>query len=133
VDTSLNWPVVRGAHQSSRDMGYVGNFDEISGTQGRLSLGSPNMEAMVIDSLTLEEYHRICAWNLCQFRTTTFSFPVTVKLGTVVSCSPNNRLENCVEIAAVPNAEAFIGSWRILGEPAKGKKMEDGWTCQTMH
>ncbi|KAF7337073.1 hypothetical protein MVEN_02144500 [Mycena venus] len=90
------------------------------------SLDIPNQEAMVINSLTLAQYHKICDWDLARTRDIPISAAVTVTLGTVISCSPDNELEDSVEIAFLPNVEAVIDSWEL--DCAEGEVMEDGWT-----
>lgn len=89
----------------------VGFWDDMSGLQGLFSLGTPNAEGAIIDSLTLEQYHRICDWNLRKYRRFPVSASIIVNLGTVVSCPSSNRFEDSVEIASLSNPEIYWGHW----------------------
>ncbi|KAF7333791.1 hypothetical protein MVEN_02335900 [Mycena venus] len=95
-------------------------------TQGISALSAPNTEGMAIESLTLEEYHHICFWNLSPYRSITASLPTTVNLGVVICCSSRNELEDSVEIATLPNVEGYRYRWESPG--AVGEIVEDGWT-----
>ncbi|KAJ6527630.1 hypothetical protein DFH09DRAFT_1186593 [Mycena vulgaris] len=90
-------------------------------------LCTPNTEAMVTDSLTLEEYHMICYLNLGQYRFNTFSLSKTVNLGCVICWSPSNELQDPIEIASRPNVTVTLGPWKPEGA-GTGEVMEDGWT-----
>ncbi|KAF7377105.1 hypothetical protein MSAN_00129500 [Mycena sanguinolenta] len=80
-----------------------------------------------IDSLTLEQYHRICAWHLGQLMIMDVSAFTTVNLGAVFLCS-GDRLEDSNEIVFLPNAEALsLGDWRIVGG-GTAHVMLNGWT-----
>lgn len=70
-------------------------FTDIPDSQieGVSSLRAPNMDVVVIDSLTLEQYHEICHWSLCRYRRLSISTPITVKLGAVVRCFSREKLE----------------------------------------
>lgn len=70
-------------------------------------LGTPDMEATVIASLTLEQYHEICDCHLTQYRNVSMSASATVNRNAVISCSSGKKLEDTVEIASLPN----VGSW----------------------
>ncbi|KAF7377024.1 hypothetical protein MSAN_00120500 [Mycena sanguinolenta] len=79
-----------------------------------------------INSLTLEQYHRICDWNLGQRRSLELSASTTVNLGAVYRRS-NDQVEDGVEIAFLPSAEApYVGHWTISG--GIGEVMPSGWT-----
>jgi hypothetical protein len=82
---------------------------------------------MVIESLTVEEYHNICFLNLSQFRTISISISTTVNLGAIIACSSNYPLEGPIEIAYTPNVDSHIPGWQT-SEGANGAVMEDGWT-----
>ncbi|KAF7330666.1 hypothetical protein MSAN_02451900 [Mycena sanguinolenta] len=82
---------------------------------------------MFIYSLTLEQYHSICDWNLGKHRRFDLSASTTVSLGAVFHC-PSDPLEDSVEIAFLPSAEApRLGEWTTL-ERGTGKVMPNGWT-----
>lgn len=91
------------------------------------SLSSLNMEAMASNFLTLEQYHGICAWSLSQYQRITISLLTPTKLGAVVYYSSDNPLEDPVEIASLPNVEAYLDRWESSGE-AVGELMGNGWT-----
>ncbi|KAF7357090.1 hypothetical protein MSAN_01303100 [Mycena sanguinolenta] len=80
----------------------------------------------IIDSLTLEQYHRICDWNLAQRQHFDICASTTVNFGTVF-CYNGDRLEDSVEIAFLPSAEAVLGNW-IISEGGTGEIMPNGWT-----
>ncbi|KAF7340661.1 hypothetical protein MSAN_02138100 [Mycena sanguinolenta] len=72
-------------------------------------------------------YHSICVVNLGQHRPISISDSNIVNLGTVFHCS-SNPLEDSVDIAFLPNAEApYLNAWRTF-EGGTGKVMPDGWT-----
>ncbi|KAJ6452818.1 hypothetical protein C8R45DRAFT_638684 [Mycena sanguinolenta] len=91
-----------------------------------LSLGTENITTF-IDLLTLEQYHRICDWNLGRLRRFSLSAFTTANLGVVFRCS-GHQLEDSVEIAFLPSAEALhFGDWKTF-EGVTSEVMPDGWT-----
>jgi hypothetical protein len=103
-------------------------WDEKRDRQGMLSLSVLDTKATtVIDSLTLKEYHSLCAFFLHQVRRISISTPLTVNLGAVVSCSSNNRLEDSVEIAFLSDRGTYGGRWETPGG-VLGKVVKNGWT-----
>ncbi|KAJ7315696.1 hypothetical protein DFH08DRAFT_755182, partial [Mycena albidolilacea] len=92
----------------------------------RISSAS-DTDLVVIESLTMYDYHNICFTNLSQFQTISISASMTVKPGTIVSRSPGHPLEDPVEIAYAPNMETFFYS-RQTSDGMRGVAMEDGWT-----
>jgi hypothetical protein len=88
-------------------------------------LGAPNTAAIVIDSLTLEQYHKIIHWNLAKFRIISSAASTIVKVGAIVSCPPSNQLEDAVEISVL-NPGIYVTYWAIKG--MVGEVTEDGWT-----
>ncbi|KAF7374271.1 hypothetical protein MSAN_00310100 [Mycena sanguinolenta] len=97
--------------------------------QGIKSLDIPDQEAMVVHSLTLAQYHKICDWDLARPRYILIPAGTTVTLGTVISCSPDDYLGDFVEIAFLPDVlrKAFPDSW-LLSDGAEGELAENGWT-----
>jgi hypothetical protein len=87
-------------------------------------LNAPGQEAMVVDSLTLEQYHQICYWYLSNWRNISISPDVTVNLGTVITCSSGDQLQDFVEIVFFPDVDVRFSHW----DGAQGEVMEDGWT-----
>jgi hypothetical protein len=83
--------------------------------------------AMAIDTLTLEQYHQICYWNLSQRRVLYCSASATVNLNTRITCPSGDRLEDSVEIALLPDAQLCLGKWAAT-DRATGEVMEGGWT-----
>jgi hypothetical protein len=102
--------------------------EEVSHAQGFTSLNAPGQEAMVIESLTLEQYHRICYWNLSHRRKHLPSISITpdvsVNLGAIIGCSSSDQLQDWMEIASLPDVEVHWCDW--YGED--GEDLEDGWT-----
>jgi hypothetical protein len=81
-------------------------------------------ETMVIDSLTIEQYNDIGYYDLSQRRTITVSADVEVNLSGVFVCSSGDQLDDCVPIAAMPDAAVDMGHWR----GAEGVVMDSGWS-----
>ncbi|KAF7337103.1 hypothetical protein MVEN_02147900 [Mycena venus] len=95
--------------------------------QGCQSLNTPDQQAMVSESLTLEQYHSICRWDLRQYQIFTISASSTVNLGAVMSYPPGNLYEDSVEIASLSDVFIHQDRWKI-SEKSIGEAMEDGWT-----
>ncbi|KAJ6566456.1 hypothetical protein B0H19DRAFT_1374022 [Mycena capillaripes] len=89
---------------------------------------APNPESILIQSLTLKEYHQICVFHLRRHRQITVSTSIIpVNLGTVISWSSSNRFEDSVGIAFLPNIEVYPGQWVNTGA-AQGERIKEGWT-----
>lgn len=99
---------------------------DIPSMQELFPLGSPNTEAIVIDCLTLEQYHRITYWNLGHRRTLSTSASIIANLGAILSWSSSNRLEDAVEISSTSPKNQW-GDWVTI-QGMKGGLTEDGWT-----
>ncbi|KAF7377046.1 hypothetical protein MSAN_00122700 [Mycena sanguinolenta] len=96
----------------------------LSGTHALLA--GAEIITTFIDSLTLEKYHRTCDLHLGQHRCLTISAATTINLGAVFHC-PGGPLEDSVEIAFLPSAEASrLGEWTTL-KGGTGEVMPDGW------
>ncbi|KAJ7704419.1 hypothetical protein B0H17DRAFT_10687 [Mycena rosella] len=90
-------------------------------------LGASQMEDMVANFLTLEDYHHICWFHLVQYRWFhTGSLSLNVNLGAVFCCSSSNKLEESIEIGSLPDMEIVCYPWNT--GRAVGEAMEDGWT-----
>ncbi|KAJ7863847.1 hypothetical protein B0H13DRAFT_1899429 [Mycena leptocephala] len=50
-------------------------------------LNVPHMEAMVIDSLTMEQFHAISRWDLARYQVKGSPTPATVRLGAISAAS----------------------------------------------
>ncbi|KAF7377037.1 hypothetical protein MSAN_00121800 [Mycena sanguinolenta] len=80
-----------------------------------------------IDSLTLEQYYRICILNLRQDRRFELSASTALNLGAVFHC-PGDPFEDSVEIAFLSSTEApYLDDWTTL-EGGTGEVMPNGWT-----
>ncbi|KAF7340623.1 hypothetical protein MSAN_02134100 [Mycena sanguinolenta] len=80
-----------------------------------------------IDSLTLEQYHCICNYNLVQYRHFDLSASTTVSPGAVYRRS-NDQVEDWVEIAFLPSVEApILLNWMTSGGDT-GEIMPNGGT-----
>ncbi|KAJ7218260.1 hypothetical protein B0H12DRAFT_329295 [Mycena haematopus] len=97
--------------------------------EGIRSLDIPDQEAMVVHSLTLAQYHKICDWDLARPQYIPILASMTVTLGTMIYCSPQNQLGDFVEIAFLPDVlvKAFPDSW-LLSNGAEGEIVDNGWT-----
>ncbi|KAJ6462939.1 hypothetical protein C8R45DRAFT_524773 [Mycena sanguinolenta] len=100
---------------------------EFAGLFGISSLGAGAKTIMVfIDSLTLEQYHRICDLNLRQYRHFDLSASTTTNLGAVSRCS-SDQPKDSIEIAFLPTAKApRLNNW--TSEQGTAEVMPDGWT-----
>lgn len=96
---------------------------EISRPQEIMHLGATD-ETMVIESLTLKQYHTICYYNLSQNRTISVLTNVTLDLAGVFACSSDDQLDNWVQIVSLPDVEVGWTDWN----GAEGKIMDNGWT-----
>jgi hypothetical protein len=94
---------------------------------------SSNNENIAIDSLTLEKYHGICAWNTSRRQTILIFTGMTVTLGAVIASSSRAQLENWVEIASLANVVVFCDCWDALGAEIDGEVRADGWTRYLFH
>jgi hypothetical protein len=103
-------------------MYWYTNVGDISLPHGITSLDAPDQEAMVIDSLTLEQYHEICYWDLSRRRSISLSTPVTVKLGAVIASSWDDQVKDLVGIAFLPDVVVRVGRWYEV----EGEVMKDG-------
>jgi hypothetical protein len=93
--------------------------------QRLFSLNVPHMEAMVIDSLTLQQFHAIC-WNGSQ-RVVSMN-ERTVHLGAILvkSGSDWNYLD---EVVSSSNIRIDSSGWTTFRTPGdRGEVTEDGWT-----
>lgn len=84
---------------------------------------SQNQKGMVVESLTLTQYHEMCTLYLRRFRRITLSGPIPT-LGTVFIWPLTNHIEGSVHCAFPPDVEAFLTLWNISG----GERMDEGWT-----
>ncbi|KAF7337088.1 hypothetical protein MVEN_02146000 [Mycena venus] len=103
------------------------NGPEIFYSDGIKSLNIPAEEVMIIDSLTLQQYHTVCSWELSRFRWISISSLIPVNLGAVISCSSGRRLEDLVEIASLYNVEPRFCRWKMAGKPIADVTKND-WT-----
>jgi hypothetical protein len=87
----------------------------------------PAQEVIAIESLTLEQYHKICYWNLSRPRNLYWSTSVTVNLNAIIVCCSGDQLEEMVEIALLPDAEIFLDDWTTAARATR-EVTEDGWT-----
>ncbi|KAJ6536395.1 hypothetical protein B0H19DRAFT_384677 [Mycena capillaripes] len=89
------------------EISWKSDPEDISIPREITPLNASNQEALIIDSLTLEQYHDLCYWDLSQFRQSFSSAGVAVKVGAIYSY---------VEIDG--------SHWNA----ARGDVMENGWT-----
>jgi hypothetical protein len=111
---------------SSTPQPYLCNYPAGILYSHRISSAS-DTELMVVESLTMEEYHNICFLNLSEFRTISIPTPMAVKLDAIISCSSSHPLEDPVEMAYTPNVDTGVDGWQTF-EGAEGVVMKDGWT-----
>ncbi|KAJ6462916.1 hypothetical protein C8R45DRAFT_1080519 [Mycena sanguinolenta] len=98
---------------------------ELSGLSGIYHISAETITTF-INSLTPEQYHRICDFNLAQHRHFDLSASTTVNLGAVFHC-PSDRVEDSTEIAFLPTAETpCYDDWMVSGGGTR-KVMLNGW------
>lgn len=89
------------------------------------SLAALDLEAIVIESLALRQYHEICSRNLSH-KVRSVCTLVTASPGGVIFCPSNGRLEDWVQVA-IPDVEIYFYPWEnAVGD--EGELMEDNWT-----
>ncbi|KAJ7245085.1 hypothetical protein C8J57DRAFT_1363010 [Mycena rebaudengoi] len=113
--------------ESSNFAYLFGRRDEIPAVPDLVSLDSSNMQAIVIDSLTLKQYHRICDWNLSNARIISTSSCIVVTVGAVLYCPLSNRLEDSVRIPSLLDLNISSGVWANI-QGMEGELSENGWT-----
>ncbi|KAF7368452.1 hypothetical protein MVEN_00168300 [Mycena venus] len=79
---------------------------------------------MVLGSVSLQQYHSICCYNLARCRIITVSTSATINLGGILPNFSQHQVEISSEIAFLPDLDVKIGRW--LG--AAGLIMKDRWT-----
>lgn len=92
------------------------------------SLNVPHMEAVVINSLTLEQFHSICHWDLVQWRAGNFCVPVTVHLGAILLASGSDEIVFSSNIMTHSPRWTTLHRWDTETPEARGDVTEDGWT-----
>jgi hypothetical protein len=100
---------------------------EISPLPGIKPSDALNQEAIAIDSLTIEQYHKICYWNLSRHRNLYCPASATVTLSTIIACPLEDRLEDSLKIALLPERKVYLGDWRTAAG-ATGEVTDGGWT-----
>ncbi|KAJ7677025.1 hypothetical protein DFH06DRAFT_617144 [Mycena polygramma] len=89
-----------------------------------LAGSAPDIEVLVIDSLTLETYHEVCCWSLSPVGGMEIRPGITVHVGMIISRPVNNHF---LKIASLPYACLKISSW-THADQVDGETMENGWT-----
>ncbi|KAJ6512507.1 hypothetical protein C8R45DRAFT_960601 [Mycena sanguinolenta] len=102
---------------------------ELCSQQGLRFLSEEDTEAIIVDSLTLDQYHEICRWEFSTTRSISIPTSVTVNLDSVLNCPSRGTSDEMVEIAYLPNANlSSEPRWRIIGQwPVSGEVITDGW------
>ncbi|KAJ6452403.1 hypothetical protein C8R45DRAFT_1083360 [Mycena sanguinolenta] len=104
-------------------------LDPVSSVWGILSPSTFHMEPSlrdIVKSLSLEQYHFICGWNLARYRRVVISASTTMNLGGVRHDS-GHSLEDSAEIALLSSVETSHSSgWTSAVECSK--EMLNGWT-----
>ncbi len=85
-----------------------------------------NAEAIVIESLTLGQYHGIIYWNLGHLRSNPISTSIIVNLGAILSCPLSDRIADTVQISGW-NPDIRWNHWATI-QGVKGEVTNDGWT-----
>ncbi|KAJ7679419.1 hypothetical protein DFH06DRAFT_510807 [Mycena polygramma] len=118
-------PGQRGTIQS---FSHIDDLDLKSKPLALTSLNAPGTESIIIDSLTIPQYHQICRRSLRQSsRWISISSAVTVHMAAAVCWVTGSRFEESVQIASIPEAEITCPDERWTGSTT-GHIMETGWT-----
>jgi hypothetical protein len=97
---------------------------EVTRRNGIDTSDASRQETIIVDYLTLEQYHSICYWDLSRHFRISISAPITVTLGAVVARTLDGPLEGVVEIASFSDVEPDWDDW----SGAEGEIMDNGWT-----
>ncbi|KAJ6526838.1 hypothetical protein DFH09DRAFT_1095032 [Mycena vulgaris] len=117
--------------QSSRDLTYIPTQTRTP-LQGVHALSAPNAEAVVINTLTMTDYHKTCFYNLCQFQHIYVSTSMPVKLGALVSWPPGDELVEWVDIASPSGGEILFDVAMTWNDVPVGEAKKNGWTWYTI-
>ncbi|KAF7340605.1 hypothetical protein MSAN_02132000 [Mycena sanguinolenta] len=102
-------------------------FPHLSGIHALSARTGTEAINMVIESLTLEQYHVVVCWNLRRRLRVAISASTAVDLGAVCHCSPS-LLEDSAEIAFLSDVETDpFSSWTRSAEVDE-EEMPNGWT-----
>lgn len=92
------------------------------------------MEAMVTDSLTMEQFHAICRWDLARYQVKGSPTPATVRLGAILVTS-GHGLDYLDAVVPSSNITINLPRWETIQDwgytrtpGARGEVTEDGWT-----
>ncbi|KAJ7227978.1 hypothetical protein B0H12DRAFT_1148214 [Mycena haematopus] len=104
------------------------SIQSLSGLQGLYTLDASHTEPinMLIQSLTLEQYHQICYFNLIQKRSISIPTFTAVNVRAVFSCSSGDVFEDLAVIA--DNDWESYPPWINSKNWEYGTVMENGWT-----
>jgi hypothetical protein len=121
------------------DWWETGREAEMVQRRGLGLLGTPHLESTVLDSMTTQQYHKICYdelvhhsrykiryWEPSQRQDILMMALENVNPGAIIFCPSKNPLgdEVDVEIATVARENDYhIGMWNV----SQGDYMEDGW------
>ncbi|KAJ7036939.1 hypothetical protein C8F04DRAFT_457402 [Mycena alexandri] len=97
------------------------NFDE---TSTATPWGPPDTEVLAIQSLALEQYHRLCFLYLTQCRDRPISTSATVNLGAVISWPSRHQYGDHVKIGSLGKLNVLYNDSWWTGDLA-----ENGWRC----
>jgi hypothetical protein len=98
--------------------------EDVSHAQLFTSLDLQTQEAVVIDSLTLDQYHDICYCYLSNWGNISISPDETVNLGAIIARSSSLQLRDSAEIASFPDIDVDRSDWY----GADREVLEDGST-----
>ncbi|KAF8193540.1 hypothetical protein K438DRAFT_835699 [Mycena galopus ATCC 62051] len=96
---------------------------------GSFALEDPNFEAMIISSITEDDYHRLCSrYPMVQSRDLTISTQATIRPGAIIFCS-TPQPEALFEIAHCPHLAFEASAWNNTGEATgrAGTVMANSW------
>ncbi|KAF7374223.1 hypothetical protein MSAN_00304900 [Mycena sanguinolenta] len=107
---------------------YSYGSTKISTQQELKFLTGKNPEAIIINSLSLDQYHSICYRELSIYHYLLISPSVTIDIGSVSNYATDDTGDDTLQIAWVPNPKLPYLRWYSDSRRSFGELMADGWT-----
>jgi hypothetical protein len=125
----------RSTGQLCVDLTPSGNFDPILPTRRTLApleravrFKHSNSEVIAIESLEIEQYHRLCYWHLRQTLDLLFLAEAELNLGAVIHSPSGSEVDNSVAVALISLTDIDMDLFGWDSNTAAKEIMKDGWT-----
>ncbi|KAJ6518075.1 hypothetical protein C8R47DRAFT_5096 [Mycena vitilis] len=89
------------------------------------SLKAPGTESMAVNSLELDQYHRICSLSLARCRVACVPASGTIHLESLIYWPSGSEFQESSHLASIPGLQAPFGGW--LNSGMEGNVMQNGW------